>query len=1066
MIATCQLQAQREYALHPFENYTNCTSGLLNEEGDTIWPAQFDKVIKPITNYGFPAQCWIAEYHGNWGLLSAEGAIVLPFEFSDIKMSFEKDIYQVYKDQKIGIYDKDGKELYPITIDGIEAVYEHALIFVQDGKYGLFGSGMTLTLKPIYDYIEQTEFYNYDKDGHQVTIYYLLEKEGMFGLSGSNGELMFDDACCPFDFLNDLERSKIPLLRIHDSDHGVGLITLKNELLLAPEHRDLNLFSLHEENGDTVLFASVETKEERKMAFRIDRKQKSYLYDELLVGTHALIFSRKHKKGILNAKLEEQFITTPYELRFGAHANYFREDMNYCADLPFIPGSNDRCVLVLAETEVNGKSQYKRDKSYGLINVHTGAKVKPQFQSIWPKTIGNEVYYFAFEQWFEEDVNSIFKVYNGQLEVIDAFEMNYQHMINFNEFFSPKNNHPALIFMDEKGKMGAVGPNGDIVIPFIYDELRPQFSDMYDQKHTQHLAARIDKKHGTIDWQGQELIPVEFDFVQAFPDNFQIAAKPNGYVLYDSLYRKVIHDCQYITNARSSSLKYYHHPSNPELRDQAFYAVKSDTAFAYFKDGFKVLNEQHINHDKNSAGLTLVAGRLLIEKSGKCILYKDHLLWASPSVYYFQQLDSICIFHINKGVTVCVKRASVNPGIDSYLHVNQHPNKEGLISKETGEWVLEPNDYFRILTDGKKGIHSTTDHFWYVMKSDEGLSNSMWIYDRQEKGKLERKFDVPMLNLCGEYSIARSGGKFGMLDKDYLEAIPFEYKNIIYSHKQFFVKGFDNRWSAWTPEKGLIPLNCNDVSLSKFTNGRLIFDGESVAILSDSFEFLIPFTRIADLPDTLSLTKLLGPMNYTPEITYWNLSFTEEYEAIGRIYNNITIIDLSLIFSTRHQLTEAPYLQNKTNSLQPVLIDEVSYQKYEKRTLSFIGKRLCSYVEKSARRNKAQYLLYNNYNNYTMSDEVIINRTMVLEGKLLRPATLQDLFLENVDYMSWLDEYLTKVINQKQLFGLQCMNLPAILDEYKQNFHLERAGISFSLKNDNKLILIPWIDLKGKIKTM
>lgn len=1066
MIVTCQIQAQKEYALYPFEDYRNCTSGLLNEEGDTIWPAQFDKVIKPLTNDGFPAQCWIAEYHGNWGLLSSEGTIVLPFEFSDIKMSFEKDVYQVTKNQKIGIYNKEGKELYPLTIDEIEVEYGHALVFVQDGKFGLFGTGMTLTLKPIYDFIEQTEFYNYDKDGYHISIYYLLEKEGMFGLSGSNGELMFDDACCPFDFLNDPEYSKIPLLRIHDSDHGAGLITLKNELLLAPEYRDLNLFSLQEENGDTVLFAAVETKEERKMAFRIDRKQKSIVYDELLVGTHALIFNGKRRKGILNAQLEEQLITTPYELRFGAHEYYFSEEMNYSPDLPFIPGSKERCVLVLADIAVEKKSHSKHDKSYGLINVNTGAKVKPQFQSIWSKTIGNEVYYFAFEQWFERDVNSIFKVYNSELEVIDAFEMNYQHMINFNEFFRPENDHPALVFMNEKGKMGAVGPNGDIVIPFIYDELSPQYFDMYDRKRTLHLAARIDKKSGTIDWQGKELIPVEFDFVQAFPYNFQIAAKPNGYVLYDSLYRKVIQDCQYITYARSSSLKHYHYQMNPKLRDHAFYAVKNDTAFAYFKDGFKVLNEQHINHDVNSTGLTLMGGRLLIEKSGKCILFKDHLLWASPTVYYFQQLDSICIFHIDKGVTVCVKRASVSTSIDSYIHVKQHPNKEGLISKVTGEWVLEPNDYFQILTDGKKGIHSTTDHFWYVMKGNEGLSNSMWIYDRQEKGKLDRKFDVPMMNLCGEYSIARSGGKFGMLDKDYLEALPFEYKNIIYSHKQFFVKGFNNRWSAWTPENGLIPLNCNDVSLSKFTNGRLIFDGERVAIISNSFEYLMPFTGITDLPDTLSLTKLLGPMNYSSEITDWNRSFTEEHEAIGRIYNNITIIDLSLIFSTRYQLTEIPYLQNKTNSLQPVLIDEISYQKYEKRTLSFIGKRLCSYVEKSTRRNKSRYLPYNNYKNYTMSDEVTINRTMVLEGKLLRPATLQDLFLENFNYISWLDEYLTQVINQKQLFGLQCMNLPAILDEYKQNFYLERAGISFSLKNDNKAILIPWVDLKGKIKTM
>lgn len=1068
LILTCKLQAQKMYALTPFEDYNNCTSGFLNKQGDTIWPAQFDRVMKPVSQGGNYSTSWFAVYQGKWGLLSWDGKVILPFEFSHMKMSHVMDIFFVFKDNKGGVFDMDGKELYPLTIDGLESESNYASIFKENGKYGVFGAGMQLTIPPKYDLIQQSHFYRNDDYGNfqDPTIYYLLAKDGKYGLADVNGKIFFENGCCPFDFIEDPTNASIPYL-LTNGEKGVGLTTLMNETLLPPEYEDIYLFSLEDPQGHLIPFAHVQENGEIEKIYSIDRKQMSPPYDQMIEGDHAFIFQRKNKKGYLDPDLKEHYIKTHHELRFASRSFHFSEELAFTPELPFIPGSTDKCVLVLVNTEKTSKSGYTHDKSYGLIDVNIDKKIKPQFQAIWPKIVGNEVYYFAFYPFLEEDGVSTFKVYNSKLEIIDTFQLDNQYWINFNEFFRSKDDHPVFIFKNETGKFGGVGSDGKIVIPFVYDELIPQYANNYSRLSIVRIAARIDKKYGVISCKNEPLIPLEFDNIQPYPNNYQIAARPNGYVLYDSAYRKVIENCQFITRCRTNVLKSYNgYGGDPYLRDETFFAVKNDSAYAYFKDHFKLLNEQNFYQEKNETGITLVSGRLLVKKNGQCIFYNHHIQWASPRVYIFQNRDSIGFFHIHDGITHRVGQSTANTGIDSYIHVNQYPNKEGLVSKETGKWVLELGDYFKILTDGKKGIHSSTDYFWYVMKSDENKSHSMWTFDRVDKGKLERKFDLPLMKNCGEFYIARSSGKYGLLDKNYEETLPFEFKNIIYSHQQFFVKGFDDLWLAWSPDKGLIALNCTDISLSKFTNGRLIFNGDDFAFLTDSLTVLTPFIKSISIPDSVSLTNLLGPMIHAAEYYNWKNDFTDEYNPIGRVYNNNLIIELCMIYSTRHQVTEAPFLQNKTNALQPVLLDEVKFEMYEKRTLTYIGKRVCSYLETSVRRNKPQYFPNNSYKNYTYDAERKAFRNLVFDQGRFRPATLDDLFLLNVGYVAWLDNYLTKVINEKQLFGLQCMNLPSILEEYKQNFHLEGKGISFSLKNENKPIVIPWKDLKGVVKAM
>jgi hypothetical protein len=198
----------------------------------------------------------------------------------------------------------------------------------------------------------------------------------------------------------------------------------------------------------------------------------------------------------------------------------------------------------------------------------------------------------------------------------------------------------------------------------------------------------------------------------------------------------------------------------------------------------------------------------------------------------------------------------------------------------------------------------------------------------------------------------------------------------------------------------------------------------------------------------------------------WAQRLLSKEDSLGRMLNNFVMIDQSLINSTRHQTVELVAFQFINQELTPYFVDPIYLLRQESITFDFKGEYFSSFTQ--VKKN----LLFNEYLRYSQRDYLAnvrsetVHTTVMLDGSDYRIAQLSDMFKPEFNYRAFLDQRLAEIIQEKQLFGLTCLNLPQILDEYKANFRLVQTGLQFSLKDDTKAIILPWIEVKSHLKAL
>ncbi len=1061
---------QKEYPVRPFEDYNNCASGFINSMGDTIWPAIFSQVKHPMSPDYINSTCWSATRDGKIGLLSENGELLLPFEFSLLEMTPKIDVFIAEKNGFIGIIDRRGKEIYPFKMKGCTLIEKGDFLF-QEEKLGVLDSDFRVKIKPEYDEIEfvNNNDYNDGLDYYSGEDFYLLRKGDYFGLARHDGTVLFDDGKYPFTFMNMPDASKTTLLAIYDQDR-VGLTSIRNELILEPKFTDLQLFRLLNAAGDTVNMVLTELNYDghQKQVINLKTKQVSKVYEDILIGTHELIYRDGRKNGILSSDLVEIQVKSPYELRFRPHLSYYSEsEYGEGKIYPFQVNSTKNNVLMLAQVKRGKKTGFEQVQGFGLYDFQSGKSVKPQYKTIFYKAYRGENYYFAIKPFADNLDSGYVVVYDNDLNKLGKFMVNNLTANNFFEFFnSKKQRDSVLILQNHENKKGAIYPNGAIAIPFIYDHLYPYY-EQGQYENTIKLNASIGNLNGYVTWGGKELVPVRYAYIETFLNGFTIAGNPGDYSLFDNNNQPIISNFDFIAGGSTRNLKGFYGFDSEFERNFTFFAAKDGYVYAYFpKVGFKLLNQDHYQFDKRF-DYVMINYQFVADSSGKCYLYSDFVNRFSAEVYSFNKRDTVCFFHVKKGIVAEVPRAQLKDFEDDYIHVYQDRKGEGLISKSTGEWVLPVSSYSRIITEKKNKFHLNQDNFWYVIKEDEKATSNMWTYYRADsKTVLERKFDIPQFEIHGQFMIARSGGAFGILDSTFQVVVPFEYRNIFFSEGSFFLKGTDRLWYLWTVQQGIVPLKCKDVSLAAFTNGRLIFDDQLVGVISLDGEVLVSLTQVSNLTRGKSLTALLGKPIYHPNNLNWAQRLLSKEDSLGRMLNNFVVIDQSLINSTRHQMVELVAFQFINQELTPYFVDPIYLLRQESITFDFKGEYFSSFTQ--VKKN----LLFNEYLRYSQRDYLAnvrsetVHTTVMLDGSGYRIAQLSDLFKPEFNYRAFLDQRLAEIIQEKQLFGLTCLNLPQILDEYKANFRLVQTGLQFSLKDDTKAIILPWIEVKSHLKAL
>ena len=143
--------------------------GMIDMGNKTVLPFEYDNLIGE--SNGFIN----ASKGGFWGMLNNRFETIVPFEYDRIDAL--NDYFRVEKNNKIGLFSKEGGLILPAFYDGL-TVDEYGLKVQKDGKFGLLNSQGEVIIPMIYDELM------YFSNGFSR-----VKKGNYYGMISANGNL-------------------------------------------------------------------------------------------------------------------------------------------------------------------------------------------------------------------------------------------------------------------------------------------------------------------------------------------------------------------------------------------------------------------------------------------------------------------------------------------------------------------------------------------------------------------------------------------------------------------------------------------------------------------------------------------------------------------------------------------------------------------------------------------------------------------------------------------------------------------------------------------------------------
>lgn len=139
--------------------------GMLDYNGNWAIPCRYDSIdINPYGGYDVILD-------GKYGILKADGAILVEPQYDAINWDRSLDAYLVHKDGGMGLVSKDGNRIAPPIYLSIEPLGDSAFIVRTNERYGLLGRDGRILLQSYYDSIALcTAGYYVSKDGEHGVV--------------------------------------------------------------------------------------------------------------------------------------------------------------------------------------------------------------------------------------------------------------------------------------------------------------------------------------------------------------------------------------------------------------------------------------------------------------------------------------------------------------------------------------------------------------------------------------------------------------------------------------------------------------------------------------------------------------------------------------------------------------------------------------------------------------------------------------------------------------------------------------------------------------------------------
>jgi len=1065
-------------SIFTFEDYTKCYVGFLTNKKDTLWPAQFESalVARDYNRY-VNFDTWIVKFNGRYGLLTKNGDIALPFEYEEINVGIEIDSYIVRKNGKVGIIRENGKVLIDFAYDRIEIGYlneqiQYYLPYIAEKK-GIITKDYRQLAATNYEEVELIYGYNYGYDDayyssiNDIPYFWQLSDSINSGLIDQEGKLIFP---LEYDYIERYYlRSRCGKVQhywgLYNSEGKQGLARVDGELLIPVAYDHVSIYQTQEINCEDSILSFVHSEDNKeKSAFNLKTGEKSNFYGYLKNQGKYHVFNKKGTFGILDEHMKAIPINTKLEISLFSQGHFVREEYTHNEDDRWYDGEMvlDNQVVVISKigeyvrSNQSAKSRKQKENLFGLYNYKTKEYLKPKHHLMYRKTFQDQSYFWGITFTDTEHEIGNLSIYSADLKVIQSYDFQDLNHNSIEIYMAcAASSEKIFLFKSKNQLIGGINAKGDLLLPFEYTKAAAIRESEYDDCFNYSIILEKDGKKGICDSKGKLILALEYDEVSYDYSSFLKLRNANKYTLLDSNLNVLISNCSELFISSSDGLmkqKLDNITNRNILGESIYFAIQENQLFALQGKKFVKMDEQFVLI-QNPFGV--IGYRVLVNSKGNVIAYGDRVLKVLDKLYAVQKNTNLKIYNFDAELLNDLQDISYFKQGNSWLEVKSTKNRWGVVDFQTGKTLIEPR-YGVIYSFYNDRNLRDEPIFWVSDQLVQGGVKGEWkLMNAKGEQLIPLLFDYPFYFNDKTSEVVHSNYKMGLIDSALKLLVPIEFTSIIALDQSHFLKK-NGAW--WAFQKGeLKELKCNIISADTYPKGRLVFTYNQVGVLGKDLEWTLPLTDIEIVKQQVNLSELLGVKSYDAIKGKMNNSFIKDTSDIARRINNIHLIELGKLHSTQFNFLE------KTSVIygsKPHVLERIPELRQLDLNVVYFSNAFFSVIRKSSYMSWDRFVL----NNYSINWEAHKREcaSYKIQDTSFVKIELADLFLPGADYIQNIDDKLTRIINKKQLYGTNCVNLVQILKDYKLNFFLHPKGIYFCQPNtENNQILIEYKELVG-----
>jgi len=1066
----------------PFEDYSKCQVGFLStgfvangiRSKDTVYQARFEN-LKQVGSFqqheiysnqeyrGLSNELsgWILSENNKFGFITGDGEISIPFQYDKLEYTWESSEFLAWKNGKCGLITVKDSIIVPCAYDviypGFIGDYGGKTISIEDHeRFGVYSRKGKEIVPPVFQSIEPIEVHGAEEN----QLFFVVAKDSVTGLIDEDGNWVVPLNYRSVAIIN--QNSPAKAISFFSASDSIGYSTVFDEMgrqicdpILGTCYPIYSRYIDGMPSGTDFIFIRDTSGTRQGMLSTYTGKHTPF-YEHINMYRNRFFFGTNgYWEGMMDTSFNVIVETTAQRklYYFECYNQRLREIQNYhelgdtepsCLEASQVKRQfgafHEPIALVIAlekERIKLRKKDFLSEAEYlALWNLETGRQtpfIYNEIHRMFSRSDG--VYFWAVHNHSEEvrykhqDVGvDIYDSLGILINSICLDAMEYQMAIDLGREYAEE----VLLVKNDENEWSVMLMDGTLLS-------RTYLENSHDYQYKAHIWKGLGKHAGIIrvnvpngfwfmDYQGKRLLDGRMFLngtMRQLSDGLMHMKTREHYVV-------VRNDLSLVTDSCSDVVQLDNEARNTLRTSVKQAVIKEGIAYAVFNDTLRVMDASCFTRSFTRQRLckgtwidslgNVIPGEE--NEQSTDLFYKDLFIGKRGDTLTIRNNDHELILEVPK-----VKEHNITY---EGIRVVTTTGKVGLIGFAPLAWEIQPM-YSEVWKAGSNGLFFARD----------SIKEKWCIVDSLGIRRTERIFDDPFTFLSTrERNYFYSNRKMGIIDQNFTITVPARYDSGIQLRRSYALKDSEGLYLVGDSSGTVFQMEDGFVDSDQF-NRYLYVRNDSVWVRDRNGNLLLPPTPRSIVLKEVNLAKMLIPeMRYSDRtrIQGMFLSCSDSNSAVIQLntalllnYANRCILDQVGLRRTG----KTDYKPEWGCFRHPIWVNEHYYSEHIQ------GKCM---IESGYEKQQDWY------------------KTFELSGDSAIAINWRDLYVNPAEAETEISLLIEKQIQQLQLFGTTCGDMPGAVAEIKRTYYIYEGNLYFMYLPKLTPVIVSFNQVKSPLK--